>query len=600
VSHAYKAVGWNRQKKLYDLRLAAGVWLYLATFAGLTLLTHPEVTVETVVIRATGTCALALLHIVLCIGPLARLDARFLPLLYNRRHLGVTMFLLGLTHAVFCIVQFHSLGDVNPLVSVLAGNTRYGSVSQFPFEVFGVFALVVLFLMAATSHDFWLANLTAPVWKSLHMAVYAAYASLILHVATGVLQAETNPLYTGILALGLVTVLGLHAAAAWRGRAPDRERGGAEWVDVCHVSDILDRRARTACLGGERVAVFRYDGRISALSAVCQHQNGPLGEGCIVDGLVTCPWHGYQYRPEDGTSPPPFTEKVPTFRVKVENGRVLVDPRPLPPGTRVEPAFVPEGMAEADSSGASSFYVGYRKVMPAPLADFLRPWLLAVAVAVPILAAGLAIPQMPFGPGAYEFGRSRSFEGLVLGSAYPTLLLGSPLPDLDAAAPSRCLLVAPGKHGAAELMEAFDGQRVRLEGTLILRDRRRMIEVVPGTIVSEGTAAAGAPPRRLGRFTLRGEIVDSKCYLGVMKPGNLKPHKACAIRCISGGIPPVFVVRDGEGRALYLLLEDLEGRAVNRRVLDFVAEPLEIEGEVEQRDDLYVLRADPAAYRRLP
>ena len=84
--------------------------------------------------------------------------------------------------------------------------------------------------------------------------------------------------------------------------------------------------------------MFRYDGKISALSSVCQHQNGPLGEGRIIDGCVTCPWHGYQYRPEDGASPPPFNEKVPTFRVRVDGDRVLVHPTPNPPGTRVEPA----------------------------------------------------------------------------------------------------------------------------------------------------------------------------------------------------------------------------------------------------------------------
>ena len=85
--------------------------------------------------------------------------------------------------------------------------------------------------------------------------------------------------------------------------------------------------------------------RVAALSNVCQHQNGPLGEGRIVDGCVTCPWHGYQYRPEDGRSPPPFTEAVPTFAVRVERGRVLVATTPCAPGTVQTPATVPEGGA---------------------------------------------------------------------------------------------------------------------------------------------------------------------------------------------------------------------------------------------------------------
>ncbi len=76
------------------------------------------------------------------------------------------------------------------------------------------------------------------------------------------------------------------------------------------------------------------------MSNVCQHQNGPLGEGKIVSGCIVCPWHGYEYRPESGASPPPFTEKVPTFAVQVVDGRVLVDPTPYPPGTWLAPARV--------------------------------------------------------------------------------------------------------------------------------------------------------------------------------------------------------------------------------------------------------------------
>jgi nitrite reductase/ring-hydroxylating ferredoxin subunit/DMSO/TMAO reductase YedYZ heme-binding membrane subunit len=322
--------------------LASGVGLYLVVFCALGLAAHPEVTVETLLIRAFGTAAIILLHVILSIGPLCRLDARFLPLLYNRRHMGVTMFLLGLAHATLAVAQFHALGNLNPLVSVLVGNTRYNSLPDFPFEVFGVIALVILFLMAATSHDFWLANLTAPLWKTLHMGVYVAYASLILHVLLGVLQAETSPVLAGMLGVGTLGVISLHVASGLRGRPADREAAGPGdgFVEVCGVDEIPDQRARIVCLSGERVAVFRYDGKVSAISNVCQHQNGPLGEGCIIGGLVTCPWHGYQYRPDDGASPPPFHEKVPTFHVQVKNGRVFVDPRPNPAGTRVEPASV--------------------------------------------------------------------------------------------------------------------------------------------------------------------------------------------------------------------------------------------------------------------
>jgi nitrite reductase/ring-hydroxylating ferredoxin subunit/DMSO/TMAO reductase YedYZ heme-binding membrane subunit len=281
--------------------------------------------------------------------------------LYNRRHAGVTCFLLGLIHAILIIVTYHGGGDTNPVLSIFKSSPLTASVSGAPFQPFGFFALVILFLMAATSHDFWLANLTAPVWKSLHMLVYFAYAFLVLHVAFGALQGEGSPVYVGAVALGLITALSLHITAAKKETALDKGRTAAdtrtleeEFVDACAVADIPENRARIVCLSGERVAIFKYDGNISAVSNVCQHQNGPLGEGKIVFGCITCPWHGYQYQPDTGASPRPFVEKVPTFNVRIKNGRVLVHPKPNLAGIRAEPALIETPSNEMVMGAAST------------------------------------------------------------------------------------------------------------------------------------------------------------------------------------------------------------------------------------------------------
>ena len=142
MSVGYRAVGWNRQKRIYDALVVGGIVGYLALFIALGVTLFPEATLETILLRALGTCALLLLHIVLSIGPLARLDSRFLPWLYNRRHIGVATFLVGLAHSVFALIQFHALGDENPLVSVLVSNTRWNSISSFPFQQLGLAALV--------------------------------------------------------------------------------------------------------------------------------------------------------------------------------------------------------------------------------------------------------------------------------------------------------------------------------------------------------------------------------------------------------------------------------------------------------------------------
>jgi len=349
MSVQYGAISWNRQKKVYDLTLVSLLALYFAVFVGVGAWRNPGATAETLLIRAFGTAAFLLLNVVLCIGPLARLDRRFLPLLYNRRHLGVTTFLLGLAHGGFALFQFHALGNANPLVSLFISNPRYGSVADFPFQALGFVALIILFLMAATSHDFWLRNLSAPIWKRLHMLVYMAYALLVAHVTLGALQTEANPVLPAALIVGVAAVLSLHLAAAFREKQVDQARHQVVdegFVEVCEADGITEKCATIVSLSGERIAVFRYDGKVSAISNACQHQNGPLGEGRIIDGCVTCPWHGYQYQPESGAAPPPFKEKVPTFRVKIVEGSVFVHPRPNPPGTRVEPARIDSSQAE--------------------------------------------------------------------------------------------------------------------------------------------------------------------------------------------------------------------------------------------------------------
>jgi methionine sulfoxide reductase heme-binding subunit len=336
VSTSYQAVLWNRQKKHYDFLIFAFCLSYLAIFIGVNLAINSEVTFETLLIRSTSTLAALLLHFILSIGPLSRINKKFLPLLYNRRHLGVTMFFIAAIHGVFSIMQFHTLGNVNPIVSLFTSNTRFGSVSAFPFQALGFFALLIFFLMAITSHDFWLHNLSPKVWKTLHMFVYAAYFLVVMHVMLGVIQYETNPVFVIIIAVGACTLITLHLIAGMREVRKDNVKYELQkegFFKVCAVSDIEEDRAKMFCIDKERIAVYKTSGKLFAVNNVCKHQNGPLGEGKVVDGCITCPWHGYQYLPHNGQSPPPFKEKVSTYDVRIEGTEVWINPKPYPEGT---------------------------------------------------------------------------------------------------------------------------------------------------------------------------------------------------------------------------------------------------------------------------
>ena len=257
-------------------------------------------------------------------------------------------------------------------------------------------------------------------------------------------------------------------------------------------------------------------------------------------------------------------------------------------------------------TGNDEFYTGWEEKAPAGVGSRVR-WavvlLLALAVALGVI---LSLAQRTIGVSVFEWGKVKSFSGILKSQPYPHLLVPRPGASDGQAAFSSYYLVKPFKFGIdAETANRLDGSSVSLRGTLIYRGGQTMIEVVAEPIKqADGgeknlSTAQIVSPVSLGEQTLIGEIVDSKCYLGVMNPGALTPHRACAIRCISGGIPPVLLVRQSNGPALYLLLVSRDGKPVNKQVLNLVAEPVSITGEVQRQGDLLILRADPAVYRRL-
>ncbi len=346
MSHVYKAIDWNRFKRRYDLVLALGLLAFLGAFMALSIAAQPpgqSFTPMQLAIRAFGAAAFLLLNIILAIGPLARLSKRFIPLLYNRRHLGVVCFVLALIHGVLNLLWYQGFSALNPLVALFVSNPRYTSIAGFPFESLGFAALVILAFLAVSSHDYWQKVLGSSFWKVLHMGIYFAYALLVLHILLGVVQEEKPGLYFAAVAGAFLLVSGLHFASALIGRVRDKKVQSSldGWINLGDPAAIPDTRARIVHTEeGQRIAVFRYDGKISAVSNVCAHQNGPLGEGRVTDGCVTCPWHGWQYRPEDGRSPPPYNEMIPTYRVQIDNGILYVHPQSLAPGTPTPPAVI--------------------------------------------------------------------------------------------------------------------------------------------------------------------------------------------------------------------------------------------------------------------
>ena len=344
MSVKYVPVQWNKNKWGYDAILIAFVVLYVVIFIEVGTpaadLTRP-LSGAVLRMRAFGTCALWMLTFILCIGPLARLDKRFLPVLYNRRHFGVLTAVVAFTHAVYVLGWYFSFTSQTPLVALFSSADGFGQILGFPIELLGFAALILLGVLAATSHDFWLAFLSAPVWKSLHLLIYPTYALVVAHVALGYFQDSENPVFGALFIISALLVAGLHLAALLK----ERKVSGADidWVKAVRPQDIQDKRAAIVPLSkDERVAIFRTGNSFSAVSNACAHQGGPLGEGKIVYGCVTCPWHGFSYKARNGRSPAPFTEMIPTYNMKIEDGMLFIDRNANQPGTDVEPIIFEE------------------------------------------------------------------------------------------------------------------------------------------------------------------------------------------------------------------------------------------------------------------
>src|SRR5213592_4122190 len=249
------------------------------------------------------------------------------------------------------------------------------------------------------------------------------------------------------------------------------------------------------------------------------------------------------------------------------------------------------------------FYIGWEAKAAPGVGKTVRKTVvvvLALALLAPIL---LAVSQRMIGMSVFEWGTHKTFSGILQVQPYPHLLVRRPGKADGLPRFATYYLVAPWKFGLdRETIALLDGKSVALKGTLIYRGNQTMIETKAEWIQAAEKTSATTPPlpsTSLGTQTLVGEIVDSKCFLGVMNPGQLTPHRACAIRCISGGVPPVLLVRQTNGPAFYFLLVSRDGKPVNKEVLDLVAEPVEITGAVERLGELLILRANPATYRRV-
>lgn len=214
-------------------------------------------------------------------------------------------------------------------------------------------------------------------------------------------------------------------------------------------------------------------------------------------------------------------------------------------------------------------------------------------------ATGLAALQRPVGPGTWNMGEIREWRGIATSEPYGLLRTL----DLDGT-PRTALLGCQGKCGVSAKIGALASKPVVVKGSLIQRGSHAMIAVIDGLdwIREDPDGDVGSlafpKPQPILQTSLKGEILDSKCWFGAMRPSEGKVHKACASLCIRGGIPPAFYVKDRQDQKVLMILTS-GGYGHNKDLLEYVADPVTITGQIQRFGDLLLLDAPVSSIQRL-
>lgn len=254
------------------------------------------------------------------------------------------------------------------------------------------------------------------------------------------------------------------------------------------------------------------------------------------------------------------------------------------------------------------FFVGYLPQAPKQTSLFLRKVIIALVAGAAVLALVLAKTNQTFSSNTFEYGVSSTLEGTLQLSPLPNLRIDMGK-DMDShSVYQTILLVGFGKTGAVETLKKIENtlhlslqnKSVKISGSLIYGDGKALLQISDDNniqLISEQEITSEVSTvREIEKAKIHGEIVDPKCYFGVMNPGEGKVHRSCAIRCISGGIPPVFYSKE---KSEYFLLVGEDFAPLNQEILNIVGDQLTLTGRTFQLDDWKMVQIENKELIRL-
>lgn len=248
------------------------------------------------------------------------------------------------------------------------------------------------------------------------------------------------------------------------------------------------------------------------------------------------------------------------------------------------------------------FYIGYLPNAPEKTSRFIRNIIICIFLLMMAGGSFLAMRQRQFSSAVFEYGSNKVYTGIYSNTPIPSVRIINQKDTSGKLININIPLVGYGKHGAHNAIESFENQNavslnnklVTFKGDLIYGEGKILLSLNKDTPIMQVTETNNKPTETtfITDTTLKGEILDPKCYFGVMKPGLGKIHRECAIRCISGGIPPVFRTIGPANKYIYYLLLGKKGEPINQQVLPFVADQIQLKGSLFQWQNWMILQCD--------
>lgn len=253
------------------------------------------------------------------------------------------------------------------------------------------------------------------------------------------------------------------------------------------------------------------------------------------------------------------------------------------------------------------FYIGWMPQAPERISATLRLFLLFLGTLVISACILVSLSQKKFSTASFEYGQLTQLKGIYQQFPVPALKISSPPDAMGRVTYITIPLVGYGKFGAEGILDFFQKERqtnfdkmeLTLKGTLLYSDGKTLLQIDrhdnPIVKINPADPKNESPPSvvDLGTLSLEGEILDPKCYFGVMKPGQGKPHRDCATRCILGGISPVLHIQNQKGESTYCLIVGADGKKINNQLQDYVADPIRLVSQARKVDDWIILYVNP-------